>query len=479
MGPEKIRIGWGHADITPSWPVPLVGQFSLRISEGVKDPVTATALAVKKGKEHFVMVSCDLCFISDDLRGKVIEKLNGNGPLPENIIMNATHTHTAPDVGRRLQRALCGCDEASIGIEVDLRPVSDYVEFAAERIAQAVRHAWETAAPAELGYGLGFAVVGRNRRWVDVDGNATMYGDTNTPSFSHIEGYEDHSVNVLAAYDGAGNLTGTVINIHCPSQEDEALWVISADFWHDVRVKMKERFGEVYVLPQAAPCGDLSPHLLYDHRAEEALLKRKGITRREEIAERIVRAVEEAVKFAERMERPQVRCIRKTLPLDPPDATPQQEEEARREAARFQALYEEELQKLNADPSLRRQQRWFAHVTYLYRRARWWEQVIEKKEARGRGEKVEIPLWAVRVGEVGFVTNPFEMYLDWGIAIKARSPAVQTFAVQLCGEGGYLPSLRSTEQGGYGSIPASYPVDPACGRDVVEQSIEMLQELWS
>jgi len=38
-------------------------------------------------------------------------------------------------------------------------------------------------------------------------------------------------------------------------------------------------------------------------------------------------------------------------------------------------------------------------------------------------------------------TNPFELFLDYGMRIKARSKALQTFVVQLaCDSSGYLPT---------------------------------------
>ena len=85
----------------------------------------------------------------------------------------------------------------------------------------------------------------------------------------------------------------------------------------------------------------------------------------------------------------------------------------------------------------------------------------------------------VRLGDVGFATNPFEYYLDYGVFIKARSPAMQTFVVQLVGPGTYLPSARSVAGGGYGSVPASTPIGPEGGRAIAEATIETLLRMWA
>ena len=87
--------------------------------------------------------------------------------------------------------------------------IADYVAFAAQRIAEAVGVAWCARRPGAIGYGLGQAVVGHNRRSSYYSGRSQMYGDTSTADFSHMEGYEDHSVNVLATWDTAGWATGS------------------------------------------------------------------------------------------------------------------------------------------------------------------------------------------------------------------------------------------------------------------------------
>ena len=47
------------------------------------------------------------------------------------------------------------------------------------------------------------------------------------------------------------------------------------------------------------------------------------------------------------------------------------------------------------------------------------------------------------MNDVAIATNEFELFTDYGVQIKARSPAVQTFVIQLTGSGGYLPTERA------------------------------------
>ncbi|MGY8674489.1 MAG: hypothetical protein ACKVHO_18105, partial [Verrucomicrobiia bacterium] len=89
-----------------------------------------------------------------------------------------------------------------------------------------------------------------------------------------------------------------------------------------------------------------------------------------------------------------------------------------------------------------------------------------------------IEIHAVRLGDVAMVTNPFELYLDYGIRMKGRSPAVQTFVVELAGSASYLPTERAVRQGGYGAIAKTCVVGPKAGERVVSETLSLLESLW-
>lgn len=479
-GNEALKIGWAQADITPEETVNIVGQFHARVSEGVLDPITATALVLEQGDTHVVFVSCDLVAIGEDLRPAVAQRLGPDGPDPASIIMNATHTHTAPDT--RVRRGAPGWEIGDPGVELPVMSEAAYLQFAAERIAAAVQQAWEGRAPGAIAYGIGYAVVGRNRRWVDIHGVSTMYGNTDVPEFSHIEGYEDHSVNVLATYDGAGALTGVIVNLACTSQETEGLFEISADFWHETRVELRRRLGEgLFVLPQCSAAGDQSPHLIYEKRGPARMLELKGRSAREEIGVRIATAVEEVLGWLGGTEEAAPGLAHETVTMQLPLRTLSEKDvrDALAEAEQWRARYEAEMRRLEENPALREEPRWYVAATQAYRRMAWYLRVADRFEEQKTKPNREVELHVVRLGEVAFATNPFEYYLDYGVFIKTRSPALQTFVVQLAGPGTYVPSARSIAGGGYGSVPASTPIGPEGGRAVAETTIATLLRMWA
>lgn len=478
----QLKIGWAEADLTPEQAVLIAGQFHARVSEGVADAITATALVLDAGSDHAVMVSCDLVSIPDALRDAVRSRLPASCPGldPMKVVLNATHTHTGPEV--RLPMAGAGHTSADTGVDLDAMPVADYVEFAVERIARAIADAWNSRLPGEVAFGQDYAVIGRNRRWVDKDGASTMYGNTDTPAFCNIEGYEDHSVGVLATRNHEGILTGLIVNVPCPAQVSELAFVLSADYWCETRRELRRRFGdELFFLPQCSAAGDQSPHLLYGKRGAERMLKLTEHTPRQAIARRIANAVEETLACIRTEFKGAPVLKHEVVGLGLPMAvlTESDVQTATKEAERLHDEYQEEKRKLAAEPASRQEARWYRSVTRAYRRMKWFQGVSERFEAQKRGETLPVEVHVLRLGEVVFATNPFEYYLDFGIYIKARSKATQTFLVQLAGSGTYVPSTRSVSGGGYGSIPASNRVGPEGGRQLAEITTGVIEHLWS
>jgi len=103
---------------------------------------------------------------------------------------------------------------------------------------------------------------------------------------------------------------------------------------------------------------------------------------------------------------------------------------------------------------------------------------VQKTRAREDRARIPFEINVVRIGDLAFATNPFELYLDYGIRIRARSKAVQTAIVQLAGYGTYLPTVRAVAGRSYGAIPASTFVGPEGGQELVERTLEMIQALW-
>jgi hypothetical protein len=485
MNSSNIKIGWAQTDITPQeLPVYIAGQFHARVSEGTESPLMATALALESGGEHAVFVCLDAVGVSDELRDATRAHLNEDGLDPQKVIFHVTHTHEAP-----LNRITPTGSYQMWGNEKDemdsqAQPPQSYIAFASAKIAAAIREAWQNRAPGGVAFGLDYAVIGRNRRWVDKNGVSTMYGldENSAERFDHIEGFEDHSLNLLATYDDAGVLTGVVVNIPSPSQETEHLFELSADFWHETRRELRARFGEnLFILPQVSAAGELTSHLIFEKPAHERMLELRGRTGREEVAQRIADAVGRVLPIiAPTIESaPLLQHQHETLQLPMNQLRESDVEDAHQNIAQWQEKYEAAKQKLAENPALKNEPRWYVPITQALNRIGWYRGVLERYEQLQRGENTYLAeVHILRLGDIAFATNPFEYYLDFGIQIKVKSPAIQTFVVQLAGNGTYVPSPRAAVGGGYGAVPASNPVGPQGGQVLANYTVEQIGALW-
>ena len=455
---SPLLIGWSTRDVTPDRPVSLRGQFHVRVSEKVNDPLTVTALAIEAGGEQAVMVSCDRAAVSYDLHRELREVLRERVPGLDGrkVFLFATHTHTAPVFleGKFPPQAP----------EV-MTPTESRERFVASA-AEAVAEAWEGRKPGGVSWAFSQAVVGHNRRAVYFDGSGKMYGHTDVEDFDCIEGYEDHSVDLLFAWDEKGDLSGIVINLACPSQVTEGARYVSADFWHEARTEIRRRYGDdVFILPQCAPAGDQSPHFLLYKREEENMRERRGLTEREVIGRKIARAVDDVFEVAKadvRTELPFAHIVRDIrLPMQ--RITEQDADEVRAEIAKL----DDDAVSGDMPPDRR------------FTRRNWYQGALDRYEQTRNDPWFPVELHAVRLGDVAIATNPFELFLDYGLRMKARGPALQSFLIQLSGgPGGYLPTAKAVAAKSYSAVPASLRVGPEGGQELVNLTLAALGELW-
>ncbi len=165
-------------------------------------------------------------------------------------------------------------------------------------------------------------------------------------------------------------------------------------------------------------------HEFIYRRAEEIMLKRKGITARQELANRVLKAVDEVMPYVKNDIRNKVvfkhHVAKVTLPVKEPPAPP---------------FYLTD----SVDPAE-------FHV--------------------------------IRLGDIAIATNPFEIFMDYGNLMKVQSKAVLTLVVQLsCHHSGYLPTERAVKGGGYSAD--NYLVGPEGGYKLVDETVKRINEMWS
>ena len=502
---KQVQIGWAARDVSTDKPIVINGQAHLRVSRGVIDPVTTTALVLDDGDDCAIFVSLDMVHLHASLLNELREKVRALCPeIPaEKIIASATHAHTGPShYPETANFTASDRPEDRCPVRIEIASSDEYRAWLSTAMAEMVAEAWNGRQPGGIAYGYGYAVVGHSRRvcYFDdvsqrvsanvtdtygVNGHAVMYGNTNDENFSHYEAGADHFINLLYTFDAAGRLSGAILNVPCPSQNSEQEWMLTADYWHDVRQAIRAQYGDIFLLPQCAAAGDLSPRILHYQKAQDRRFRLKygdfyaenGVERaaRKDIAERIAAAFCEVLDWAQK-------DIRTTVPIRHKVSCVQllrrriTEEEYRQAkeglaAAQAQAFVETD------DPV----QDLITNSCIVSNRKRFYA-VLKSYGEQEHTQTRPMELHVLRVGDIAFATNCFELYMDFQHRMQARSPFEQTFIVQLCaqpweGSGEYLCTQRAEEGRGYSAILYSTTVSPEGGQELVNETLRQLNEL--
>ena len=470
-----IQIGWAIEDITPDGPALLFGQYYERKSTYVQSPLKIIACAIESSEENgfveqAIMVSMDLLCPTTALQNSLKNVIRDQ--LPDfdcrKLFLNATHTHSAPEP------------------EVN----GEYGSLILNKLIKVVVAAWRNRQPAGVSSSLGYAVVGHNRRVQYANGTTEMYGRVDRDDFIGIEGTCDQGVSILFCWDKNEELTGVIMNVACPAQVTEAKYYISADFWHEVRYQLNSRFSkEIYVLAQCGAAGDISPRDLPRgyKSGEPNMWDIPGIV---EIGKRLSHTFDIAYTEAKKTIQKKITFKHVVEDIDIPTriVTEQEYQEALQIAT--------EIHDREPADSMSPQTSWNRFLAEIYENEKVneygpWDNknsdygIVRKKDAaiyqyRNQASKpfYRTELHVIRVGDVAIASNPFELFVDYGLSILSKSKAKLTFIVQLsCDYGDYLPTEKAIQGGGYSAIAT--PVGPTGGKFLVDKTIELINAMWA
>jgi len=500
---SQVKIGWSKRELSTLEPVTIPGQMYMRISEGVHDPLYATALCVDggAGQDCVIFCTCDVVVLRGgviELTRKKVAALRPEIPVM-NIIMGATHTHAGGGATDTPEKSPDG---------TPIYPGAKYREFFTDQCAEAIVEAWDTRAEGGIGYGYGYAVVAHSRRVIYLqdqgkinpnavapNGHGVMYGNTKKDDFSHYEAGADHFLNLMFTFDARQKLTGIVVNVPCPSQLSEHFRKLSADYWNEVRQLVAKEYGEnVFVLPQCAAAGDLSPRTLHykDAQVRRMTLKyglpydykktsehgldeyNKVMGERYDIAERIMNGIRDVYSWAKKDVQTEV-AVRhqfKELKL------------ARRMISDAEKIEcEENFEKMRAaipDPATCTKEEFRVAMSRYNSIKGRNERAIERYHNQNENPTLDTAIHVVQIGDIAFATNRFELFMDFMHRIQARSPFIQTFVIQLAGvEGGsYLSTQRGTNNKGYSASLFCNQVSYEGGQQLVENTLDILADMY-
>ena len=486
---NKIMIGWSEADITPVTDkfIALAGQYYARLTKEIHSRLKTVAVAFSSGEEHFLLASMDNGGVAEAFQKAVRDAVVKLEPAikPENIFINAIHTHNAPaaKVPAKVKGANGGV--AKPVVDPTVYSPQEYIDFVVPVMAQNLVNAWKNRKAGGIARAFGFARVGHCRRPVFADGTAEMYGDTTRLDFIGMEAGEDSGVDMLFTYDEAGKKTGMLLNVACPSQVMESTYKVSSDFAGATRELLKKEYGaDFHMLYQISPAGCQSPRDLVRHYTTEPdFWHEDGVV---EIANRLFTAVKNAVpgKIDQTPEF-KVNTVRVSLPRR--RATYQAYQAAKAELARLLAIKDEETAREEFCANTHASEKLGGPGPYDDKTEHFvciknQQAVITRYETQDEVPTMSFDMLVARLGDIAIANNPFELYLYYGQNIKARSKAQQTFLVQLSSgasiHAGYLPSPDGEKFGGYGGMIINGQCGSEGGFKLADITVEEINKLF-
>ena len=494
---SKIKIGWSDVSIVPEGrKVDLVGQFYERISDVVETPIFINALALDAGDDCVIFCSCDLVCTSHSLLDRVRELLPDSFPK-EKLIISAIHTHTSMGYAGRSD-SVQGASRGALHALTELKP--DHVkyvpltsdnspeilrgeeakEFLAERIAKAALSAWENRTEGAYAFGFGRAAVGMCRRVCYDDGSAKMWGDSNSANFTELEGGNDSGIELMFTYDENRKLTGVVANVACPAQVLEHQNFISSDYMGKVKERIRKKYGDsVGFLGLISAAGDMCPRDMIRWVDAEIdlndpnIYREKILPRRQDpsmfdlggcekvarrVADEIFYALDEVTDYITETE-----IEHKTLSVDLPvrRVTIEEKDAATEAINKFFATCGDTINyQDSADMMIH-------------------SGTIVRYELQQNVDVFTIEMHVLKVGDVAFATNPFELFLNYGNQIRARSLATQTFLIQLsCGCYGYLPTEKAEHGSHYSAFVSSGMTGHEGGNLLVRKTLSEINKMF-
>lgn len=452
--PRQFRAGAATSNLTPPIGGAIIGGFHPFPSTHIHDELNARCLVLDNGETRLAIVVCDLLGASREVFDEARKLVTEETGLPgAHLLMSATHTHSATSA--------LGTNRFQIN-----NPLDPYQAFVARRIADGVRRAMNNLAPARIGWGTGSEPRHVfNRRWFLKPGTMPMnpFGSTNdlvkmnpgraSKDLDKPAGPTDPEVCLLSVQTPEGRPIAVLANYSLHYVGGVGPGHISADYFAIFCDRLQELLhadrqtpafvgllangtsGNInnidFTQPGVKQENYAQMRLVANDLAQVAFTALQGITyhdwvplggqlRELEVGTR--RPTPEQINRAkEILARP------KTLPR----------------AATLEEIYAERTLGMAQYPA-----------------------------------RLNIPIQALRVGDVGITGIPCETFVETGLELKARNPFKPSFTHSIAnGYYGYLPTPEQHRLGGYETWLGTNRLEEQGSVKIVTALLEMLAKL--
>ena len=447
-----FRAGAATSNITPPLGSPIVGGWNDPPATHVHDELYARALVLDDGSTRLAIVLCDNVGISrsvyDEAKRMIREK---TGILPENMLMAATHTHSASSArGNR---------------QIDGGPLDEYQRFLAGRIRDAVLRAVNQLEPARIGWGVGHndrQVF--NRRWKMKPGSkelgnpfggidqVRMNPPANHPDLIEPAGPTDPMIHFISVQSTGGRPIALLANYSLHYVGGVRGADISADYFGVFAGEIKRLLSAgsqdppfVGILSNGTS-GDINN---VNFRPGPQARRYRPYEKMRIVANEVAAEVFKVYQTIDHKDWVPLAAAQREISLG---VRVPKEEDVR---------WAEQTLKTPANSHQR-------------------EDVYAERALDMKDWPREIPLilQALRIGDVGIAAIPNEVFVEIGLEIRKRSPFKPSFTIELAnGWYGYLPTAEQHKLGGYETWRGTNLLEVQAAPKIVDGIVDLLQKM--
>lgn len=450
---RRLRAGAATSNITPPLGELIVGNWTPVPATHVHDELYARCLVLEDGDIRIAIVLADNVGIPRYVLDEAKRLASDSTGIPAGrILIASTHTHSAT-TARGAERT--GADE----------PLDHYQSFLARRIADGIRRAVNNLEPARAGWGSGrLPEQVFNRRWFmkpgpDLDNpfggrdKVRMNPPVGSPNLLEPAGPTDPEIGFLSVQSESGRPIALLANYSLHYVGGVPNGHVSADYFgvfSQTLARLLEHDSDAPPFVAMLSNGTSGNINNINFRGGQKRLP--PYERMELVANQVAAEVFRALQAVEYRDSVPLKLIQRELTLD-----------TRRPSAALIDWARAVLARPESAPAKHPRERIYA------------ERTLRMAEMPAR---IEVPLQALRVGDLAIATIPFEAFVEIGLQVKDKSPFGATFVVSLAnGAYGYLPTAEHHELGGYETWLGTNQVEVQAASRIVDALLEMLGEL--
>lgn len=436
---DGLQVGYAREHFTPTIPTPLggAGNAETRLSSGFVDYIYATCVAFKDGDQTAMIFTIDLLAVTATMTQKVRDALEKETGVPgENIMLVATHTHSAPDpwaqnagaeeFHRAFQKA---CLKAGKDAIADLTPAT------------------LSAAKTDIDYTY-------PRHYLMEDG--TYAADSYSALAQPIKDYatkKDSGATILKIDREGDKKDIVMLNWQTHTTRHSANTEISADLVGGARDAFEKETGMLFAYYLGA-AGNLNPSSKIAGDAPEGDHKVFG--------KLISDAVIAALPNVQPVEGSGIKVTKHTMEY----AVCHDDEHLVTEARRIIDLWNQRGQDATAVSADCKA----VGISTIHH-----AKAIVARPSRPTTDTFDI--YAMSIADIGFIYAPYEMFAQQGIYIKENSPFEYTFVCTVANDyRNYFPSQEAFDYFGCYEATTSY-FARGVAEATAEQFVTMLKGL--